>query len=228
MMFGREWRRLRSVYSWQPIGGLAILALLGGFVLQVLWDDYALVAQRHERLDAELAMARMRAERLPELEARAKQVDAEYGGAQGRLLQAQGDGAAGEKFGQQLRAWYEAKGVTQVGVRGVQRRAADGLVYYRADVDAAMKIEQLVELLQGRTFAPIALRLVEASVNANDDKTPTGLRTLMTWEALLAPAPTEDAKTEKPADGPKKGTKPAGRGPGDTPPATKSIEEKRK
>ena len=91
-----------------------------------------------------------------------------------------------------------------------------------------MKIEQFVELLQGKAYAPVAVRLVEASVNANDDKAPTGLRTLMTWEGLLAPAPAEDTKPEKPADGPKKGTKPAGRSAGETPSAIKSIEEKRK
>jgi hypothetical protein len=224
----RGWRRLRSVYSWQPIGGLAILLLLGGLVLDTLWGDYALVAQRYERVEADLAMARMRAEHLPGMEARARQVNAEYGGVQGRLIVAQGDSAASEKFGQQLRGWYEARGVTQVSVRGVQRREADGLVYYRADVDAAMRIEQLVELLQGKSYAPVALKLVEASVNANDDNAPTGLRTAMTWEGLLVPAAPEEAKSAKTADSAKKGARPAGRGANENPPAIKTIEEKRK
>jgi hypothetical protein len=226
MMFRRSWQRLRNTYAWQPVGGLAILALLAGLMLDTLWVDYDRAAERLDNLDTELAALRMKAERLPVLEARAKQVDAEFGGVQGRLLVAQGEGAAGEKFGQQLRGWYEGKGVTQVAVRGAQRRAADGLVYYRAEIEAAMRIEQLVELLQGRPYAPLALRLVEANIEANDENRPTGLRTTMTWEGLFAPAKPEDAKTDKSAEAAKKTPRSAG-GPGDKP-ATRILEEKRK
>lgn len=225
-MFLRAWQRLRNTYTWQPIGGLAILVLLAGLMLDALWVDYDRAAQRLDVLETELATLRMKAERLPALEARAKQVDAEFGGVQGRLLVAQGEGAAAEKFGQQLRGWYEAKGIGQAAVRGVQRRAADGLVYYRGEIEAAMRIEQFVELLQGRPYAPLALSLVEANVEANDENRPTGLRTTMTWEGLLAPAKPEDAKTEKSAEAAKKTPRPAG-GSGDKP-AARILEEKRK
>jgi hypothetical protein len=227
MSWQRDWRRLRERHRWQPIGGLAVLALVCGLVVDTLWTDYAAVAERHERLDAELSIARMRAARLPEMEARAKQTQTEFGGIQSRLIAAQSDGSAGDKFGQALRGWYEAKGVTQVSVRGVHRREAEGLVYYRADIDAALRIEQLVDLLQGRTYAPQAVRLVEATVNANDDSAPTGLRTLMTWEGVMAPV-ADDAASDKAADGTKKPPRPAVRVANENPAALKTIEEKRK
>jgi hypothetical protein len=226
MMFGRAWQRLRNAYAWQPVGGLVILALLAGLMLDALWTDYDRAAGRLDALETELAALRMKAERLPALEARAKQADAEFGGVQGRLLAAQGETAAAEKFGQQLRGWYEAKGIGQVVVRGVQRREAGGLVYYRGDIEAAMRIEQLVDLLQGRPYAPLALSLLEANIEANDENRPTGLRTTMTWEGLLAPAKPEDAKTDKAADAAKKPARPAG-GAGDKP-AARILEEKRK
>ncbi len=225
MMFGRAWRRLRNAYAWQPVGGLAILALLAGLALDVLWSDYDHAAGRLDALETELATLRMQAERLPALEARARQLDAEFGGVRGRLLAARGEDAAGEKFGQQLRGWYEAKGIGQAVVRGVRRREAGGLVYYRADVEAAMRIEQLVELLQGKPYAPLALGLVEANIEANDENRPTGLRTTMTWEGLLDPAQPEDTKTDKSAEA-RKSPRPAG-GAGDKP-AARILEEKRK
>lgn len=217
-MFLRAWRRLRNAYAWQPVGGLAILVLLAGLVLDTLWTDYDRAAARLDGAETELAALRMQAERLPALEARARQVETEFGGVQGRLLVAQGGSATGERFGQQVRGWYEARGIGQAVVRGVQRREAGGLVYYRADIEAAMRIEQLVELLEGRPYAPLALSLMEASVEANDEHRPTGLRTTMTWEGLLAPAPPEDAKTDKSAEAAKKAPRPAAR----------TLEEKRK
>lgn len=227
-MFLREWRKLRKQYSWQPLGGLVILALLAGVMLDLLWSDFDQVAQRLERVETELRVSRKKAERLPAMELQGKQLATEYGGVQARLIPAQGDSAAGEKFGQLLRGWYEAKGVNQVAVRAVQRREAGGLVYYRADIEAAMRIEQLVDLLQGKPYAPVVLSLVEASVKANDEVSPTGLQTTMMWEGLLSPAKPEEATAGKPAARPGKGQRTVSRVTNENPTASKIIEEKRK
>lgn len=233
-MLAREWRRLRQTYAWQPVGGLAILLLLAGLVLDTLWGDYATVAQRLENTEAELAVMRMKAERLPALEAKATQIAAEYGGIQSRLIPAQDGAAAGDKFGEILRNWYGTKGITQVSVREVERREVAGLVYYRVSLDAAMQLEQLVDLLQSIPFAPVSVGLVEAVISGNDEQTPTGLRALMRWEGLLAPASDQPQQTESVAGAAKKKGgemtrgETSGRKATEAPVATKTIEEKRK
>lgn len=227
-MFLKEWRKLRKRYAWQPVGGLIVLMLMAGIMLDILWSDFAGVSQRLEQVETELMTSRMKAERLPAMELRGKQLAAEYGGLQSRLIPAQGDSAASEKFGQLLRGWYESKAVSQVTVRGVQRREADGLVYYRAEIEAALRTEQLVDLMQSKSYAPLALSLIEASIKANDEVRPTGLQTTMMWEGLLSPAKQEEKKAEKPSTKPKQGQRSIGRDTNENPTATKTIEEKRK
>lgn len=238
-MFIKEWRRLRRQYPWQPLGGLLILVLLAGVVLDILWSDYAAVAQRRQQVEMELQAARMKAERLPALEAKSKESAAASGGLQSRLIPPQGDSEASNTFGQLLRGWYEAKGIKQVAVSGVTRHAVGGLVYYRANLDAALRIEQLEDLLQSKPYAPLALRLREASIKTNDDLHPTGLQTTLTWEGLLAPAkpeepatdptPTKSAKPTKPATNQAaKGQRTVSRGANTNLTATKTTEEKRK
>ncbi len=228
-MLSREWQRLRQTYSWRPIGGFVIILLLAGLVLDTLWDDYVKISQRLDNTESELAVMYMKAKRLPALEAKATQMDAEYGGVQSRLIAAQDGTGAGEKFGEQLRSWFVTKGIAQVSVREVQRREEGGLVYYRVSLDAALKVEQLVDLLQSIPFAPASVSLVEATISGNDQRTPTGLRALMSWEGLLAPAKVEIKQTGNMVGiSKKRGGETSGRKATEGPAATKPIEEKRK
>ncbi len=228
-MFLHDWRLLRSRYPWQPVGLLLILLLSAGFLLESLWQDYVSVTDRHALIDTDLEALRMRASRLPELEAKLKQADVEYGGVQSRLIVAQSDALASEKFGQQMRAWYESKGIKQVSIRGVQRREEGKRVYYRVEVDAELRIEHLVELIQGISFAPVAVRLIDAIINVNNEAAPTGLRTVLTWEGQALLSPPEEIKAEKPSDATKnKLSSPTGRNVSGNPPATRIVEEKRK
>lgn len=228
-MLAREWQRLRHTYSWQPVGGLVILLLFAVLIADTLWDDYVTVSQRLDHTETELDVMHEKAKRLPALEAKAIQVAAEYGGIQSRLIPAQDGTAAGEKFGEQLRTWYGTKGITQVSVSEVQRREAGGLVYYRISIDAAMGVEQLLDLLQSVSFAPASVSLVEAVISGNDQRTPTGLRTLMSWEGLLAPAMDEKNQSEnKVGDAKKRGGETSGRKETLSPASTKPVEEKRK
>ncbi len=228
-MFLHDWRLLRNRYSRQPLGLLLILLLSAGFLLESLWQDLESISDRYTVIETDLEAIRMRASRLPELEAKLKQTDVEFGGMQSRLIVASSDLLASEKFGQQMRAWYESKGIKQVSIRGVQRREEGKLTYYRAEVDAELRIEQLVDLIQGMPFAPVAVRLSDAVINVNNDIAPTGLRSVMTWEAQSLLSKPEEVKAEKPSDAPKsKSPTSTGRNVSGSPPATRLVEEKRK
>lgn len=200
MSFRRDWRRLTLAHPRQPWGLLLILLLGVGIAVDTLRSDCLRLTEQAERSEMQLLAMRKKVGRLPAMEEQIKQVDAEFGGLQSRLLAPGGESATGEKLGQSIQGWYAGRGIAQATVRKVERRVADGLVHYRVSIDAPMRIEQLVQLMQNKPHAPLALGLVEASVEGNDAKRPTGLRTAMIWEAVQAPAKPEEKKAAKPAN----------------------------
>lgn len=228
-MLSRDWRRLRHTYSWQPVGAMAILLLLATLVLDALWTDYTQVTQRLDAAEAELVVTRMQVKRLPALEAMATQIAAEYGGIQARLIPAQDGVAAGEEFGQILIRWYASKGITQTSIREVQRRQEGDLIYYRANLVATLKLEQLIDLLENIAFAPVSVRVVEAVISGNNGNTPDGLRTMIGWEGLLVSAKEHKINITKPVDGSrKKSGETSGRTAIESPTTLKVNEEKSK
>lgn len=232
-MIARDWRRLRRLQGWRPYGLIAVALLLTAVLTDDLYVEYDRVATRLQSVESALTVARDKAERLPQLSKQRQEVGASYAGVSGRLVPATeaSASAGGEKFGQLLRSWYEAKGVTQLAVKNLDRREAHGIVLYRAEIEAAMRVEQFVGLLQGRAYAPAALRLEHAAVDANDAVAPTGLRTVMTWEGAQAPALPPVEKAAKSDKKPEKGSpKPPEkvREPRGDSSAVKILEEKRK
>jgi len=199
-MSTRQWRRLWREQGWKPIGLFAILILAAFLVLEGLIDEHRQLAGALESAEAALTGAKAKQEQLPRLETAYAAERIAAGGLASRLVQsdANAPGGAGERFGQILREWYISQGASQVAVQSVSRREENGLVYLRGEVTAPLYIEQLNNLLQNKGAAPLALRLVEASVDANDMRAPSGLRSRMIWEGLAAvPRP---VPTEKPAD----------------------------
>jgi len=204
-MSARAWRRL-----WRERGWLA-LALLVALLLGTALGVNQLIAAHLSMIDdveaqeATITKLRARQEQLPRLEKALEAERAASGGIVARLVPADegAPAATGERFSATLRDWYGAQGAKQAAVQNLVRRDEDGLTYLRAEIEAPMGIEQLAALLQNKTAAPLALRLVEASVEANDMNSPTGLRTRMTWEGLAAtprPAPKEATGDKKKAD----------------------------
>ncbi|MFA6310287.1 MAG: hypothetical protein WCV99_01215 [Sterolibacterium sp.] len=205
-MSKRQWRRLWREQGWKPLGWLIVLFLAAFLVLDGLIADYLRLAEAIEATEAAVAGARARQEQRPRLESAYAAERTAAGGLAGRLVQSD-EGApagAGERFGQILREWYISQGAGQVAVQAVNRREEMGLVYLRGEVVASLSIQQFNNLLQNKGAAPLALRLVEASIDANDMSAPSALRTRMTWEGLAAvprPIPKEKLgdkkKTEK-------------------------------
>lgn len=184
----REWRRLWREQGWKPLGLFAILILASFLVLDGLINEYLRLAEAIESREAAVAGAKAKQEQLPRLETAYAAERSAAGGLASRLIQSD-EGApagAGERFGQSLREWYISQGARQVAVQAVSRREEMGLVYLRGEVAAPLNIEQFNNLLQNKGVAPLALRLVEASIDANDMSAPSGLRTIMVWEGLAA------------------------------------------
>jgi hypothetical protein len=199
-MSGRDWRRLWREQGWKPAGWFAIVILAAFLALDGLASEYLRLAEAIELKQAAVVAARARQEQLPRLEASYAAERTAAGALAGRLVQSD-EGApagAGERFGQILREWYISQGASQVAVPAVNRREEMGLVYLRGEVVAPLGIEQFNSLLQNKGAAPLALRLVEASIDVNDMNAPSALRSRMTWEGLAAvPRP---GPKEKPAD----------------------------
>lgn len=187
-MSGRQWRRLWREQGWRPLGLFAIVILAAFLVLEGPINEHLRLTQAIESREAAVAGAKARQEQGARLEA-AYAAERIAAGALARRLVQSDEGApagAGERFGQILREWYISQGVSQVAVQAVNRREEMGLVYLRGEVVAALNIEQFNNLLQNKGTAPLALRLVEASIDANDMDAPSALRTRMTWEGLAA------------------------------------------
>lgn len=221
----REWRRLWREQGWKPLGLFAILILASFLVLDGLINEYLRLAEAIESREAAVAGAKAKQEQLPRLDTAYAAERSAAGGLASRLVQ-NDEGApagAGERFGQSLREWYISQGARQVAVQAVSRREEMGLVYLRGEVAAPLNIEQFNNLLQNKGTAPLALRLVEASIDANDMSAPSGLRTIMVWEGLAA-VPKPVAK-EKIADKKNEKSRTSERG-GSAAPIV--IEEKRK
>lgn len=206
-MSARAWRRLRRERGLWPLALLLALLCLTALAVYELLGAHLRLQDDREAKEAGIMRAQARLEQLPRLE---KALDSErtaLGAIAARLVPSDegAPAATGERFAALLREWYAAQGVKQAVVLGLTRREEDGVVYVRAEVQAPMGIEQLAALLQGKSSAPLALRLVEANVEGNDANAPTGLRTRMSWEALVATpkaAPKEQASDKKKADKP--------------------------
>ncbi|TRZ97485.1 MAG: hypothetical protein D4R84_05140 [Rhodocyclaceae bacterium] len=187
-MSSRQWRRLWREQGWRPLGLLAIVILGGFLALDGLIGEHLRLTELIETREGALAAARAKQEQLPRLETSYATERIAAGGLASRLVQSDEGvpGGAGERFGQILREWYISQGVSQVAVQAVSRREEMGLVYLRGEVTAPLSTEQFNSLLQNKGAAPLALRLVEASVDVNDMTAPSALRTHMTWEGLAA------------------------------------------
>jgi len=227
-MTSRQWRRLWREQGWKPLGLFAIVILAAFLVLDGMLSEHQRLAEAIEARETAIAGAMAKQEQLPRLETSHAAERMAAGGLQSRLVQSD-EGApagAGERFGQILREWYISQGVSQVAVQAVSRREEMGLVYLRGEVTAPLNIEQLNNLLQNKGAAPLALRLVEATIDANDKSAPSGLSTRMTWEGLTAvprPIPKEKASDKKKSDKPVSRTLERG-----GPAAPIVVEEKRK
>lgn len=187
-MSTRQWRRLWREQGWKPLGLFAIVMLAAFVMLDGLLSDYLRLLDSIDTAKTRLDVVKAKQEQLPRLETTYAAERIAAGGLSSRLVQSdEGSPAgAGERFGQIMREWYISQGVNQVAVQSVNRREEADLVYLRGEVAAPMNIEQLNNLLQNKGSAPLALRLVEASIDANDTNSPSGLRTRMTWEGLAA------------------------------------------
>lgn len=176
--------------------GIGLLTM--GWGADVLLSERDHLVERHDRLEALNAAARAKKDQLQKLEAVRQESIAAYSGGVGRMLPAETEGGAAtsiasEKFGQLLKSWYASTGIAATAVLSVEREENNGIAYYRAEVEAPMRIEQFVMLMQNKRTAPLALRLEHATVEANDPRKPTGLRTRMKWVALQAlPVPEAD------------------------------------
>lgn len=201
-MTARQWRRLWREQGWKPLGVLFILILASFLVLDGLINEHLRLAEAIESREAALAGIRTRQEQSSRLETAYAAERSAAGGLSSRLIQWD-EGApagAGERFGQILREWYISQGARQVAVQAVSRREEMDLVYLRGEVAAPLSIEQFNNLLQNKGAAPLALRLVEASIDANDMSAPSGLHTRMVWEGLAAvprPIPKERIADKK-------------------------------
>lgn len=204
-MSSRQWRRLWREQGWKPVGWFAIVILVAFLALDGLVSEHLRLADAIELKEAAVIAARAKQEQLPRLEASYAAERIAAGGLAGRLVQSD-EGApagAGERFGQILREWYISQGASQVAVQAVNRREEMGLVYLRGEVAAPLGIEQFNSLLQNKGTAPLALRLVEATIDVNDMNAPSALRTRMTWEGLAAvprPGPKEKLGDKKKPD----------------------------
>lgn len=187
-MSKRQWRRLWREQGWRSLGLLAIVILAAFLLLGGLIDEHRRLAEAIESRESALAAAKAKLEQLPRLETAYAIERTAAGGLASRLVQSD-EGApagAGERFGQILREWYISQGANPVAVQAVSRREETGLVYLRGEVAAPLNVGQLYALLQHKGAAPLALRLVEASIDANDMHAPSGLHTRMIWEGLAA------------------------------------------
>ena len=187
-MSRRDWRRLWREQGWKPLGLFAIVLLTAFLMLEGLINEHQRLAEAIESRETAVAAATAKQEQLPRLEASYAAERVAAGGLASRLVPSDEGAPAsmGERFGQILREWYISQGASQVAVQAVNRREEMGLVYLRGAVAAPLSIEQFTRLLQNKAAAPLALRLVEASIDANDMNAPSALRTRMTWEGLAA------------------------------------------
>lgn len=184
----RQWRRLWREQGWRPLGAIVIVLLAAFLALDGLGGEYLRLNEAIASRETALTALRAKQEQLPRLETAYATERIAAGGMASRLVQSD-EGApagAGERFGQILREWYISQGAGQVAVQAVSRREEAGLVYLRGEVAAQLGIEQFNNLLQNKGTAPLVLRLVEASIDANDMSAPSGLRTRITWEGLAA------------------------------------------
>lgn len=197
-MNARDWKHLLRRQR------VAVSGLLCIGLLTVAWGADELLAERNrlvarlDRLEALNAAARAKKDRFQPLEAARRESAAAYSGVAGRMVPAETEetGVAGEKFGQSLKGWYGSAGVTTAAILSVERKEEGGIAYYRAEIEAPMRIEQFAQLMQNKRTAPLALRLEQATVEANDPHRPTGLRTRMKWVAMQAlPVPIPEAGT---------------------------------
>jgi len=204
-MSSRQWRRLWREQGWKPLGWFAVVILAAFLALDGLVSEHLRLAEAIELKEAALAAAQAQQEQLPHLETNYAAGRIAAGGLAGRLVQSDeaAPAGAGERFGQILREWYISQGARQVAVQAVNRREEMGLVYLRGEVAAPLGIEPFNSLLQNKGAAPLALRLVEATVDVNDMDAPSALRTRMTWEGLAAvprPGPKEKIADKKNPD----------------------------
>lgn len=194
----RQWRRLWREQGWRP-AGLLLIVLLGAILaLEGVVSEFQRLAETIDARESALAAARTKQEQLPQLEKDYATERTAAGGLASRLVPNDegAPGGAGERFGQIMREWYISQGARQVAVQAVSRREEAGLVYLGGEVLASLNIEQFNNLLQNKGTAPLALRLVEASIDGNDTNAPSGLRTRMIWEGLAAvPKPLPKEKT---------------------------------
>ena len=201
-MSTRQWRRLWREQGWRPLGAIAIVLLAAFLALDGLTSEFFRLREAIVSKELALAAVRAKQEQLPRLETAYATERIAAGGLASRLVQSD-EGApagAGERFGQILREWYISQGASVVAVGAVNRREEAGLVYLRGEVTAPLGIEQFNNLLQNKGAAPLVLRLVEASVEANDPSAPSGLSTRITWEGLAAvprPSPKERLADKK-------------------------------
>jgi hypothetical protein len=229
-MSARAWRRLVRQHRVTAYALLGATLLLVVWIFDGLWSERENLIERLDRLETLNAAARAKKEQLPKLDTTRQESAAAYAGAVGRMLPPDAAGIiASEKFGQLLKGWYENTGIAASAILSVDRKEKDGIVYYRAAVEAPMRIEQFSQLMQNKRTAPLALRLAQATVEANDPRKPTGLLTHMDWEALQAmpiPEVAKPMKTETTVRPDKSGSRVQERG--KTEPTMKPSEEKRK
>jgi len=186
----REWARLIAEHGRiKPFGILVAIVLAALLLIEQELSDYDRVMEELTEREAVLREGQARAELLTRLEKTLAERKTSVAAVASRMIpidpEAPGQGAA--KFGEMLKSWYASHGINQAAISAVTPVGTEPLQYLRATVEAPMRLEQFVALLQGKRAAPLALRLVEADVRGNDARAPNGLLTRMTWEALRAP-----------------------------------------
>lgn len=207
----REWARLIAEQGRiKPFGLLLVFVLTAWGLIEQELADYERVAEELADREAVIQEAQARGVLLEKLEKTLADRQVQLAGLASRMVASDGPpGEAASKFSEALKSWYAAQGITQAAVSAVTPRS-EGLNYLRATVEAPMRLEQFVKLLEAKSAAPLALRLVEAEVRGNDARQPSGLLTRMTWEALRAPPkPAEPEPSGKGSTGKNDARRPA-------------------
>lgn len=192
----REWTRLMAEQGRvKPLGLLLAIVLAALLLIEQELTDYDRVAEELADREAVIQEGQARSALIEKLEKTLADRQTQLAGLSARLVasDAQVPGDAASKYSEALKSWYASHGIAQAAVSAVMPRS-EGLQYLRATVEAPMRLEQFVKLMQAKSAAPLALRLVEAEVRGNDATQPSGLVTRMTWEALRAPSKPVEAE----------------------------------